>query len=116
MQLDESHVAVPLAKSVDAIRESVNRLGGFLPGEGDTSRLMDFLRDDLLEGLDAVADVEMHFTGMIELLQSERASPVAMLNASDDFRVSKRLDELSVIVERLRRRVAQAAGVLRRES
>lgn len=104
---------VPLSKSVDAIRDSVERLERFLPDREDSAVLIDFLEDDLREGLDALADVEAHFTDILELLRHERPSPIRLLEAAEDFRVLNRLESLMVVVAQLRRRMAQAAGALR---
>jgi hypothetical protein len=74
--------------------------------------LMDFLEDDLREGLDAIAEVEAHFTDIVETLRSERPSPIRLLDAAEDFRVLNRIEDLLVVVAQLRRRLAQAAGTL----
>ena len=103
---------LPLSRSVDAIRESVDRLEACLPQKEDSTVLVDFLEDDLREGLDAVADVEAHFTDILDLLQSGQPSPIRLLEAAEDFRVLHRLEYLTVVVSQLRRRLAQAAGKL----
>ena len=110
MATAHSSAAIPLAQSVDAIGESVNRLERFLPEREDTEVLLDFLEDDLREGLDAIADVEAHFTDILEALREERPAPVRLLDAAEDFRVLNRLEYLMVVVAQLRRRLCQAAG------
>lgn len=105
--------SMPLSKSVDAIRESVDRLEKFLPQREDSEVLIDFLEDDLREGLDALADVEAHFTDILDLLRHERPSPIRLVEAAEDFRVLNRLEYLMVVVAQLRRRLAQAAGKMR---
>jgi hypothetical protein len=106
--------SVPLAKSVDAIGDCVARLERCLPEREDVAVLVDFLEDDLREGLDAVAEVESHFTGILELLRTERPSPIRLLEAAEDFRVLTRLEYLMLVVAQLRRRMSQAAGTLQR--
>jgi hypothetical protein len=106
--------AAPLSRSVDAIRESVSRLEAALPAHDDTQVLLDFLEDDLREGLQAIADVEAHFTDILELLRDERPSAVRLLEVADDFRALSRLEYLFVVVSQLRKRLSQAAGQLTR--
>lgn len=107
--------ALPLSRSVDAIKESVDRLERFLPEREDCAVLLDFLEDDLREGLDAVADVEAHFTDVLDTLRNERPTPIGLLEAAEDFRVLNRLEYLMVVVAQLRKRLAQSAAKLRGE-
>jgi hypothetical protein len=100
----------PLTASVDAIGDAVNRLESVLPRREDSAVLVELLEDDLREGLDAIADVEGHFHDVLEALRSEKLSPIALLDASDDSRVLERLDYLHELVGQLRRRVSKAAG------
>ena len=100
-------------ETVDAIRRSVERLEALLPEREDSAVLLDFLEDDLREGLEAVAELEDHFTGVLEALRSDRLSPVELLEAGEDFRVLNRLEYLTTVVTQLRRRLSQAAGKLR---
>lgn len=99
-----------VTRSVDAIRESVERLEQFLPSREDSAVLVDFIEDDLREGLDAVAEVEGHFSDIIEALRSGNPSPIRLLDAAEDFRVLNRIEYLMVVVAQLRRRLSQAAG------
>ncbi len=55
MASTQTSQAFALKQSVDAVRESVERLESFLPDREDSSVLADFIEDDLREGLDAVA-------------------------------------------------------------
>lgn len=75
--------------------------------------LVDFLEDDLREGLGAIAEVEAHFADVIDALQSDRVSPIALIEASEDLETLRRLEYLLVVVAQLRRRLSQAAGKLR---
>lgn len=102
----------PLSRSVDAIRESVERLEDRLPAREDTAVMLDFLEDDLREGLDAIADIEAHFTDVLDALRSDKPSPIRLMEAAEDFRVLNRLEYLMVVVAQLRRRLSQAAGKL----
>lgn len=104
---------VPLSRTVDAIAESVERLERLLPRREDAEVLLDFLEDDLREGLDAVGEVEAHFTDVLDALRSHQLSPASLLEAAEDFRVLNRLEYLNVVVNQLRRRLSQAAGQLR---
>lgn len=108
--------AQPLSQSVDLIGESVGRLERFLPRREDSEVLLDFLEDDLREGLDAIAEVESHFHDVLEALAHETPSPIRLLDAAEDFRVLNRLESLMVVVAQLRRRLCQAAGKLRSTS
>ena len=103
----------PLSKMVDAIKESVNRLERFLPEREDSEVLLDFLEDDLREGLDAIGEVEAHFTDILDTLRSERPTPVRMIELAEDFRVLNRLEYLMVVVAQLRKRLSQAAGKIK---
>jgi hypothetical protein len=100
-------------ESVDSIRRSVDRLEALLPNREDTSVLLDFLEDDLREGFEAIAEVEEHFSEVMNTLSSGRVSPVALLEVAEDFRVLNRLEYLNVVVAQLRRRLSQAAAKLR---
>ncbi len=108
-----SSTSVPLSKSVDAIGESVERLERFMPKREDSAVLLDFLEDDLREGLDAIVEVEAHFTDILDVLRSERPGPIRLLEAAEDFRVLNRLEYLMVVVAQLRRRLSQAAGAMK---
>lgn len=105
--------SAPLSRSVDAIKKSVDRLEQFLPEREDSAVLLDFLEDDLREGLDAIAEVEAHFTDILDTLANERPTPIRLLDAAEDFRVLNRIEYLMVVVAQLRRRLSQAAGKLR---
>ena len=113
MAMTQTVSAIPLSKSVDAIRESVERLEQFMPQREDAEVLVDFLEDDLREGLDAISEVESHFTDVLDVLRNERPTPIGLLEAAEDFRVLNRLEYLMVVVAQLRRRLSQAAGKLR---
>jgi hypothetical protein len=101
-----------LSRSVDAIRESVERLEERLPRREDAAVMLDFLEDDLREGLDAIAEVEAHFTDVLDVLRRDDATPIQLMEAAEDFRVLNRLEYLMVVVAQLRRRLSQAAGTL----
>ena len=104
---------MPLRQSVDAIKESVDRLEQFLPRREDSQVLLDFLEDDLREGLDAICEVESHFTDVLDTLRADRVSPISLVEAAEDFRVLNRLEYLMVVVAQLRKRLSQAAGKMR---
>jgi hypothetical protein len=108
-----AQVSYPLTKSVDAIRDSVDRLEHLLPDREDSAVVLDFLEDDLREGMDAISEVETHFTDIIDALRAERVTPVSLLDAAEDFRVLNRIEYLMVVVSQIRRRLCQAAGKMR---
>lgn len=103
----------PLARSVDAIKESVDRLEALLPEREDSAVVLDFIEDDLREGLDAISEVEAHFTDILDTLRAEKVTPIKLLDAAEDFRVLNRIEYLMVVVAQLRRRLSQAAGKMR---
>ncbi|MBS1149057.1 MAG: hypothetical protein H6Q89_755 [Myxococcaceae bacterium] len=103
----------PLSRTVDAIKESVDRLERFLPKREDSEVLLDFLEDDLREGLDAIGEVEAHFTDILDTLRSERPTPIRLIELADDFRVLNRLEYLMVVVAQLRKRLSQAAAKIK---
>lgn len=100
----------------DPLRQAVEHLGDALPERADSTVLMDFLEDDLREGLDALGDVEAHFTDVLEALQPDALSPLALIQAGDDYLVLQRLEVLHDVVTRVRRRLSQAAGMMRQTS
>jgi hypothetical protein len=102
-----------LSFSVDAVGEAVHRLEAVLPSREESAVLVDFLEDDLRQGLEAIGEVESHFTDLLDLLRSERLSPIRLLEASDDFRVLNRLEYLTVVVAQLRKRLSKAAGTIK---
>ncbi len=102
-----------LPRRVDAVREAADRLRSALPVREDCTVLVDFLEDDLREGLAALSEVESHFTDVLGAIRSERLSPITLLEASEDWRALERLEYLMVVVAQLRRRLSQAAGKLK---
>jgi len=112
MATPQSASVFPLRQSVDAIKESVDRHEQFLPQREDSEVLLDFLEDDLREGLDAICEVESHFTEVLDTLRADRVTAISLVEAADDFRVLNRLEYLMVVVAQLRRRLSQAAGRL----
>jgi hypothetical protein len=97
----------------DPVREAVERLARALPARTDTAVVLDLLEDDLREGLDALGDVESHFADVLEALRSQELSPLALVEAGDDLRALQRLEYLLNVVAQLRRRLSQAAGLMR---
>jgi Rne/Rng family ribonuclease len=75
--------------------------------------VLDFIEDDLREGLDAISEVEAHFTDSLDTLRADRVTPIKLLDAAEDFRVLNRIEYLMVVVAQLRRRLSQAAGKMR---
>lgn len=109
-----SHGSAQLKRNdSDPIREAVERLADVLPEREDVKVLIDFLEDDLREGLEAIGDVEAHFTDILDTLRADRVSPIKLLDAADDFRALQKLEYLLVVVSHLRKRLSQAAGKLR---
>jgi hypothetical protein len=100
----------------DPLQQAMANLGQSLPARADSTVLLDFLEDDLREGLDALGDVESHFSEVLEALQSRRVSPMSLLDVGNDYLVLQRLAVLEDAVTRVRRRLSQAAGLLRHAS
>ena len=98
----------------DPLHEAVDRLARALPARADARVVVDLLEDDLREGLEALGDVESHFTEVVELLRSGSLTPVSLLDAGEEARVLQRLEVLFRVVTQLRRRMGQAAGMMRR--
>lgn len=97
----------------DPLRQAVEHLGHALPERADATVLLDFLEDDLREGLEALGDVEAHFTDVLEALEPGTLSPLALIQAGDEQLVLQRLEVLMDAVTRVRRRLSQAAGLMR---
>ncbi len=102
-----------LPRPRDTVREAIDRLEAALPRREDSQVLIDFLEDDLREGLAAVAEVEAHFTDVLDTLRGGPLTPIALLEASDDLRVLQQIELLHTAVSHLRRRMSQAAGRLK---
>ncbi|WP_199243185.1 hypothetical protein [Vitiosangium sp. GDMCC 1.1324] len=100
----------------DPLRQAVEHLGHSLPERADSTVLLDFLEDDLREGLEALGDVEAHFADVLEALQPGMLSSLSLLQAGDDYLVLQRLELLIDVVTRVRRRLSQAAGLMRQTS
>ena len=109
--------AAPIAKlrlvKTDPVREAVLRLARALPARTDAAVLVDFLEDDLREGLDALGDVESHFAEVLAALQSPELSARALVDAGEDVHALQRLEYLLTVVTQLRRRLSQAAVMMR---
>lgn len=105
--------APALLRRADPVRVAVERLAHHLPARADAAVLVDLLEDDLREGLDALGDVEAHFTDVLDALRTEKLSPATLLETGEDLRVLQRLDCLHDIVVQVRRRLSQAAGLAR---
>lgn len=102
-----------MLRRTDPVRGAVERLARVLPARADASVLLDFVEDDLREGLDALGDVQAHFHDLLLALHRETLTPVAVMNAGDDLHVLQRLEDLHEVVTHLRRRLSQAAGMIR---
>jgi len=102
-----------LSERADPIREAVERLAEVLPDREDSKVLVDFLEDDLREGLGAISDVEAHFTDVLDALRADRLTPLRLMEASEDLHALERLEYLLTVVSQMRRRLSQAAGRLR---
>lgn len=98
----------------DSISEAVERLERALPPRADAAVVVELLEDDLREGLLAISDVEAHFTDVLDTLRGQRLSPITLLEVSDDQRALAQLENLLNVVTRVRRRMSQAAGQLKR--
>lgn len=96
----------------DPVGEATARLEAALPPREDARVLVDFLGDELREGLAALDGVEAHFTDVLDALRSERLSPVALVEAAENAVVLEQLEALEGVVRQLRRRLSQAAGKL----
>ncbi len=97
----------------DPLRAAVDRLRARISEREDARVVLDFLEDDLREGLLAINEVEAHFTDVLDALGAQKLRPITLINASEDFRVLERLEYLMVVVSQLRRRLSQAAGHLK---
>lgn len=107
-------LAVPvLSRQADPVRVAAERLARVLPARTDAAVLVDLLEDDLREGLDALGDVEAHFSDLLGTLRTGPLTPVNLVNAGDDPRILERLDDLHHLVLQLRKRLAQAAAMAR---
>jgi hypothetical protein len=105
--------APALSRRADPVRVAMERLTRSLPARTDATVLLELLEDDLREGLDALGDVEAHFTDLLDTLRTEDLSPVALMEAGEDVRVLQRLDCLHQVILQVRKRLSQAAGLKR---
>jgi hypothetical protein len=99
--------------SEDPLAVAMENLARALPARTDAAVLVDLLGDDLKEGLDALGDVECHFADVIDAMRLERPSPMTLVSVGDDQLVLERLEVLVGVVSSVRRRLSQAAGMMR---
>lgn len=99
--------------SEDPLREAMENLARALPERSDAAVLVDLLGDDLKEGLDALGDVECHFADVLDAMLLPRPSPATLIGVSDEQLVLERLEVLVRVVTSTRRRLSQAAGMMR---
>jgi hypothetical protein len=99
--------------SEDPLREAMENLARALPERADAAVLVDLLGDDLREGLDALGDVECHFADVLDAMLLPRPSPATLIGVSDEQLVLERLEVLVRVVTSTRRRLSQAAGMMR---
>jgi hypothetical protein len=107
LQLAEPAFSSPRA---DPVGEAAACLEAALPPREDAQVLVDFLTDELREGLAALDGVEAHFTDVLDALRAERLSPLALVEAAENVVVLDQLETLEGVVRQLRRRLSQAAG------
>jgi hypothetical protein len=93
----------------DPVRDAIDLLARRLPRDTDTRMVLDFLEDDLREGLSAIADVEAHFTDVLDALRAEDCTAEELLATAEDLEVLRRVEYLLNVAAQLRRRVHQAA-------
>lgn len=94
----------------DPVSEATARLEAALPAREDARVLVDFLGDELREGLAALGGIEAHFTDVLDALRADRLSPAALVEASENAVVLEQLEALGEVVRQLQRRLSQAAG------
>jgi hypothetical protein len=99
--------------SEDPLREAMENLARALPERSDAAVLVDLLGDDLKEGLDALGDVECHFADVLDAMLLPRPSPATLIGVSDEQLVLERIEVLVRVVTSTRRRLSQAAGMMR---
>lgn len=99
--------------SDDPLSEAMENLARALPERTDAAVLTDLLGDDLREGLDALGDVECHFADVLDAMRMPRPSPRTLVDVSDDQLVLERLEVIVGVVSSVRRRLSQAAGMMR---
>jgi hypothetical protein len=99
--------------SDDPLREAMENLARALPERSDAAVLVDLLGDDLKEGLDALGDVECHFADVLDAMLLPRPSPATLIGVSDEQLVLERIEVLVRAVTSTRRRLSQAAGMMR---
>jgi hypothetical protein len=105
--------ATSRSASENPLREAMENLARVLPARTDAAVLVDLLGDDLREGLDALGDVECHFADVLDAMRLERPSPINLISMGDDQLVLERLEVLVGVVSQVRRRLSQAAGMMR---
>lgn len=111
-QASWSNLAMRLVE--DPVRTAIDRIARRLPPGTDTRVVLDFLEDDLREGLAAIEDVEGHFTRVLQALGSDEAGPERVLDAAEDLQMLQRLEHLLIAAAQLRRRLSQVAGRMSR--
>lgn len=103
------HATSHLRAVPDPVRDAIDLLSRRLPKDTDTRVVLDFLEDDLREGLSAIADVEAHFTDVLDALRADDCTAQELLDTAEDLEVLRRVEYLVNVAAQLRRRVHQAA-------
>lgn len=111
LQLAETAPSLP---QPDPVGAAAARLEAALPAREDARVLVDFLADELREGLAALDGVQAHFTDVLDALAAERPSPAALVEAAENAVVLEQLRTLEEVVRQVQRRLSQAAGKLAR--
>jgi len=94
----------------DAIHQAIERLRARMRRTSDPDPMhLEFLEDDLREGMQAVSEIEAFFEDAIALLSSPSTRSVDLVDAADDPSVLERLDYLVVVVSNVRRRLMHLA-------
>lgn len=94
----------------DLARLAADRLRRSLLPRHDGGVLCDLLEDELRTALESLESLRAHLLDVLSALLAERPRPLDLLEAGDDTRAQAALVELEATLDRLRRRLAQAAA------
>ncbi len=92
--------------------EAVRRIGASLRDQGVDPTVCEFLADDLMEAVDALADLEAFVQEVVESLDRPGPVPQVLGERAADVAPQARADHLHLTLGNLRRRLVQVAARL----
>ncbi len=93
-----------------AVGEAIDGLRRRLFRRSSDRVLCDFLEDDLVQARDALEGIGAYLDALVDTLAERDSSPERLFEKADDPSPVDQLDQLSITLSNLRRRLALVAG------